>query len=49
MRVVYNPNRPGEVSGATFTQLWMVPVISFGFGWIGVLIGIGAVCGLIPT
>jgi hypothetical protein len=47
--VVYNPNDPGEVSGATFAQLWMAPLICCGLGGAGVLIGVGVLCGVIPT
>jgi hypothetical protein len=49
MLVVYNPSDPGEVSGTTFAQLWMAPLACCVLGWAGVLIGVGVVCGVIPT
>jgi hypothetical protein len=51
MRLIYNPGNPSEVSGASFNQLWMLPLAACacgGFGVVGVLLAVGQVIGVIP-
>jgi hypothetical protein len=49
IRLVYNPEDPSEVSGASFAQLWMMPLINCACGGVGVLFGIGLASGMLPT
>jgi hypothetical protein len=49
VRVLYDPDRPGEARIRSFTSLWLPPTVLGGLGLIFTALGVGLLLGYIPT